>query len=286
MAHYNLYESLGIDRSTSTQGIAEDIDKRLSTGNTPNPGGEDELQVARQVIADPTKRGMYDARLDDPSAPEIDIAALRDLSELQVSAQGQQPQQQQSQAQPISQQLQQPGQPQQPQQPQQPKQPSKLKREFARSSKVALTVAAVVPLLAVLVLFGAYKGVSWFFSDARDVKNLSQEFLDLRKKGETQMWMDDHVGKEFMSDASDYFDLDDGGYEGMNKEFDALAPQPREVTKSNDFARFVLTEESVDRYEDFYLVSVEDNNGILKGILFFGVGNDGPKLLNMNILDR
>lgn len=271
MAHYNLYESLGIDRSTSTQGIAEDIDKRLSTGNTSNPGGEDELQVARQVIADPTKRGMYDARLDDPSAPEIDIAALRDLGELQVPAQEQQ------------QQFQQPG---QPQQPQQPKQPSKLKREFARSSKLALTLAAVVPLLAVLVLFGAYKGVSWFFSDEREVKNLSQEFLDLRKKGETQMWMDEHVGKEFMSDASDYFDLDDGGYEGMNKEFDALAPQPREITKSNDFARFVLTEESVDRYEDFYLVSVEDNNGILKGLLFFGVGNDGPELLNMNLIDR
>ena len=280
MAHYNLYESLGIDRSTSTQDIAKDIDKRLSTGNASNPGGEDELQVARQVIADPTKRGMYDARLDDPNAPEIDIAALRDLGEMQVPAQGQaQPQQ--------FQQFPQPGQPQQPQQqPQQPKQPSKLKREFARSSKLALTVAAIVPLLAVLVLFGAYKGVSWFFGDEREVKNLSQEFLDLRKKGETQMWMDDHVGKEFMSDASDYFDLDDGGYEGMNKEFDALALQPREVTKSNDFARFVLTEESVDRYEDFYLVSVEDNNGKLKGLLFFGVGNSGPKLLNMNILDR
>lgn len=55
--------------------------------------------------------------------PEIDIAALRDLSELQVPAQGQA----------------------QPQQFQQPKQPSKLKREFARSSKLALTVAAVVP---------------------------------------------------------------------------------------------------------------------------------------------
>lgn len=276
MAHYNLYESLGIDRSTSTQDIAKDIDKRLSTGNTSNPGGEDELQVARQVIADPTKRGMYDARLDDPNAPEIDIAALRDLGEMQVPVQ--------AQAQP--QQFQQPGQPQQPQRPQQPKQPSKLKREFARSSKLALTVAAIVPLLAVLVLFGAYKGVSWFFGDEREVKNLSQEFLDLRKKGETQMWLDDHVGKEFMSDASDYFDLDDGGYEGMNKEFDAPALQPREVTKSNDFARFVLTEESVDRYEDFYLVSVEDNNGKLKGLLFFGVGNSGPKLLNMNILDR
>ena len=280
MAHYNLYESLGIDRSTSTQGIAEDIDKRLSTGNTSNPGGEDELQVARQVIADPTKRGMYDARLDDPSAPEIDIAALRDLGELQVPAQGQQ---QQSQAQPISQQFQQPG---QPQQPQQPKQPSKLKREFARSSKLALTLAAVVPLLAVLVLFGAYKGVSWFFSDERDVKNLSQEFLDLRKKGETQMWMDDHVGKEFMSDASDYFDLDDGGYEGMNKEFDALAPEPGEITKSNDFARFVLPEDQIDRYKNFYLVSVKDNNGKLKGLLFFGIGNNGPKLLNVQKLDR
>lgn len=283
MAHYNLYESLGIDRSTSTQGIAEDIDKRLSTGNTSNPGGEDELQVARQVIANPTKRGMYDARLDDPSAPEIDIAALRDLAELQVPAQGQQ---QQSQAQPISQQFQQPGQPQQPQHPKQPKQPSKLKREFARSSKLALTLAAVVPLLAVLVLFGAYKGVSWIFGDEREVKNLSQEFLDLRKKGETQMWLDDNLGKGAMTYSSDYFGLDDGGYEGMNEEFDALAPEPGEITKSNDFARFVLTEESVDRYEDFYLVSVEDNNGILKGLLFFGVGNDGPELLNMNLIDR
>ena len=280
MAHYNLYESLGIDRSTSTQDIAEDIDKRLSTGNTSNPGGEDELQVARQVIADPTKRGMYDARLDDPSAPEIDIAALRDLSELQVPAQGQQ---QQSQAQPISQQFQQPG---QPQQPQQPKQPSKLKREFARSSKLALTLAAVVPLLAVLVLFGAYKGVSWFFSDARDVKNLSQEFLDLRKKGETQMWLDDNLGKDAMPDASFYFDLDDGGYEGMNEEFDALAPEPGEITKSNDFARFVLPEDQIDRYKNFYLVSVKDNNGKLKGLLFFGIGNNGPKLLNVQKLDR
>lgn len=277
MAHYNLYESLGIDRNTSTQDIAEDIDKRLSTGNTSNPGGEDELQVARQVIADPTKRGMYDARLDDPSAPEIDIAALRDLSELQVPAQGQQPQQQQ---------FQQPGQPQQPQQPQQPKQPSKLKREFARSSKLALTVAAIVPLLAVLVLFGAYKGVSWFFGDEREVKNLSQEFLDLRKKGETRMWLDDNVGKDAMTDAEDYFDLDDGGYEGMNKEFDALAPEPGEITKSNDFARFVLPEDQVDRYKDFYLVSVKDNKGMLKGMLFFGIANSDPKLLYAEKLDR
>ncbi|SCX22121.1 hypothetical protein [Corynebacterium jeikeium] len=275
MAHYNLYESLGIDRSASTQDIAENIDKRLSTGNTSNPGGEDELQVARQIIADPTKRGMYDARLDDPNAPEIDIAALRDLAELQVPAQGQPPQ---PQPQPL--------QFQQFQQSQQPKQPSKLQREFARSSKLALTLAAVVPLLAVLVLFGAYKGVSWFFGDEREVKNLSQEFLDLRKKGETQMWLDDNVGKDAMTDAEDYFDLDDGGYEGMNKEFDALALEPGEVTKSNDFARFVLAEDQVDRYKDFYWVSIEDNNGKLKGMLFFGIANSGPKLLYVEKLDR
>lgn len=94
MAHYNLYESLGIDRSTGTQDIAEDIDKRLSTGNTSNPGGEDEPQVPVQGQAQP-------------------------------------------------QQFQQSGQPQQSQQ--QPQQPSKLKREFARSSKLALTVATIAP---------------------------------------------------------------------------------------------------------------------------------------------
>lgn len=79
MAHYNLCETLGIDRSASTHSIAEDIDARLSSGNISNPGGADELQVARQIIGDQTKRGMYDARLDDPNAPDIDIAALRDL---------------------------------------------------------------------------------------------------------------------------------------------------------------------------------------------------------------
>jgi len=274
VAHYNLYESLGIDRGTSTQGIAEDIDKRLSTGNTSNPGGEDELQVARRVIADPTKRGMYDARLDDPSAPEIDIAALRDLAEMQMPAQGQPQQpQQQSQAQPIS------------QQPPQPKQPSKLKREFARSSKLALTLAAIVPLLAVLVLLGAYKGVSWFFSDEREVKNLSQEFLDLRKEGETKAWFDDHADLAFEGNW-DYFNLNNGGYEGMNKHFDALALEAGEVTKSNDLAQFVLTEYLVDDYEDYYLVSVDDNNGRVKGLLFFGVNDGDPKLLLVDKYNR
>ena len=263
MAHYNLYESLGIDRSASTQDIAEDIDKRLSTGNTSNPGGEDELQVARRVIADPTKRGMYDARLDDPNAPEIDIAALRDLIELQVPAQGQA----------------------QPQQFQQPKQPSKLKREFARSSKLALTVAAIVPLLAVLVLFGAYKGVSWFFGDEREVKNLSQEFLELRKEGETKAWFDDHADLAFEGNW-DYFNLNNGGYEGMNKHFDAFALEAGEVTKSNELAPFVLTEYLVDDYEDYYLVSVDDNNGKVKGLLFFGVNDGDPKLLLVDKHDR
>ena len=136
------------------------------------------------------------------------------------------------------------------------------------------------------MLFGAYKGVSWFFGDEREVKNLSQEFLDLRKKGETQMWLDDNLGKDAMTYSSDYFGLDDGGYEGMNEEFDALAPEPGEITKSNDFARFVLPEDQIDRYKDFYLVSVNDNNGKLKGMLFFGIGNNGPKLLNAEKLDH
>lgn len=133
------------------------------------------------------------------------------------------------------------------------------------------------------MLFGAYKGVNWFFGDEREVKNLSQEFLDLRKEGETKAWFDDHADLAFEGNW-DYFNLNNGGYEGMNKHFDAFALEAGEVTKSNDLARFVLTEYQVDDYEDYYLVSVDDNNGKVKGLLFFGVNDGDPKLLLAGVL--
>lgn len=86
MSHYNLYNSLGLNRSQSAESIDYEIEQRINSGFTYNPGGVDELQVARQILGDPTRRAMYDSRLDDPLAPEITVDALRQLAALNVSA--------------------------------------------------------------------------------------------------------------------------------------------------------------------------------------------------------
>lgn len=80
MSHYDLYESLKLDRNIASFDAAAEIDGRLQSGRTDNPGGADELQIARQVLGDPEKKAEYDRRLADPSAPEMSISALRQLA--------------------------------------------------------------------------------------------------------------------------------------------------------------------------------------------------------------
>lgn len=80
MAHYNLYDSLGLDRSSDPAALAREIDSRIQSGNTWNPGGMDELQVARAILGDPARRAAYDQRLGDPNAPAVTPDSLRQLA--------------------------------------------------------------------------------------------------------------------------------------------------------------------------------------------------------------
>lgn len=79
MAHYNLYKSLGLDRGKNTHVLGAEIDARLASDGL-DPALRDELEVARRVLGDAQRRSAYDTKLDDPSAPPIDVAALRDLA--------------------------------------------------------------------------------------------------------------------------------------------------------------------------------------------------------------
>lgn len=87
MSHYNLYSSLGLDRSQSAESIEYEIEQRINAGLINNPGGIDELQVAQRVLGDPDRRAIYDRRLDDPYAPEITVDALRQLATTEVASQ-------------------------------------------------------------------------------------------------------------------------------------------------------------------------------------------------------
>lgn len=80
MAHYDLYRSIGLDRSKDPDTLARELDQRIRSGNATNPGGVEELQIARNILGDPGRRTMYDQRLDNPQAPEITVDALRGLA--------------------------------------------------------------------------------------------------------------------------------------------------------------------------------------------------------------
>lgn len=86
MAHYNLYESIGLDPSKGTAALAAEIDQRIRSGNTWNPGGMEELQVARAVLGDASRRAAYDRKLADPLASDITVDSLRRLADVNFDA--------------------------------------------------------------------------------------------------------------------------------------------------------------------------------------------------------
>lgn len=84
MSHYNLYESLGLSRQASSEELAQKLDSRLSDlrkqGKEDSSPEVEEVATARRILGDSDLRRVHDSRLDDPSAPDIDIPALRELA--------------------------------------------------------------------------------------------------------------------------------------------------------------------------------------------------------------
>ena len=87
MAHYDIYQSLGLERFASSTDLAQQIDDRLAAVGPGDAGAREELTVARSILGDEPRRGLYDQRLDDPSAAEIDIDSLRELASLNLGGQ-------------------------------------------------------------------------------------------------------------------------------------------------------------------------------------------------------
>lgn len=84
MPSYDLYASLGLDRSQSPEQIAAELDHRLE-GVTRDTPQWNELAAARAVLGDPVRRQMYDQRLSDPSQT-VTPAEIQQLAAMNVGA--------------------------------------------------------------------------------------------------------------------------------------------------------------------------------------------------------
>lgn len=81
MAHYNVYEDLGIDRSLNSSRIVSLIDERLDSAPREDSAEHDRLSTSRRLFEDDARRAAYDKALDDPSQPDITISKFRALAD-------------------------------------------------------------------------------------------------------------------------------------------------------------------------------------------------------------
>lgn len=88
MAHYDLYQSLGLSRQSSTPALGRELDGRLAQAPAGDVSTRDQLTVARAILGDDTRRSLYDQRLNDATAPEIDVESLRDLAAMSTGRDG------------------------------------------------------------------------------------------------------------------------------------------------------------------------------------------------------
>lgn len=214
MAHYDLYDALGLDRSQDSVNLAQQIDQKINSGVATNPGGPEELRIARDILGNDQRRRMYDSKLNDPTAPDINIAALRDLAKLKVAENN-------SSATDAAPTVTSPTNnsqfagPNPPQQNQGPSSADKAPQSFSKSwssakdkfspvvsktrdkfqgssgsinGRLLLIIALIVVLIIVLIALVPRLG-----SDERQVKTAANDFLELRTSEETEAWLADNA---------------------------------------------------------------------------------------------
>ncbi len=263
MAHYNLYESLGLDRTKDPATLAGELDERINSGVATNPGGMEELNIARSILGDPQRRSLYDQKLDDDTAPEINIAALRDLANANFGggqdestfAKGRESisnysKQAQERLNPAVQ---------------------NAKSEIARSSKGVIAGTAIVTALAVLLIFGLF---SLFGGDrgAGKAEKVVNEFVDLRTNEETERWLIDNAAGDSRADFIEALDINDG-FTGVDNYFGASDPKAGDAMNLRDFMKFVSEWDEETYYralnsegaEESYVVQVLNGNGSSAG---------------------
>lgn len=303
MAHYDLYNSIGLDRSKDPATLAAELDERINSGVATNPGGMEELKIARGILGDAQRRTLYDQKLADTNAPDINIAALRDLANADFGgAQAGAPA-----AAPAGAAFPGGGQDDATSVKVSPagdgeKGPSALDRgresfnkakenltpamektraEYARSSKGIIAATAIATALVMLLIWGLFAAFGGD-SGERKAKAITNEFLQLRTNEETERWLIDNASAEARSDLIDELEVGDG-YTGVDNYFGASDPKAGEIMNFKDFAKiFTRFDEdayyrglNTSGYDDLYVVKVNNSNGSDAGGVVMATIEDG-----------
>lgn len=273
MAHFDLYQSLGLSRQTSSADLAAEIDARLAMTPAEDAGMRDQLSTARAVLGDDTRRSLYDQRLDDPSASDIDVASLRELAALDI---GEQPA-------PVGAAT--PGKGAQFQQ-QAGATARQVQDSFKQSKLLAIGITAVVT--AVIVgLAGWALGLFGGGDELKDAKNTTNEMLGKSNSDDLRSWIQDNSTYQDRDSVLSQLKLSgDGSFSGMDSLFggsdltagEALAGDQLKMTTLGDIDEFyeMLDDEGYTREEADSLVrvGVVDGNDSYKGSVLM-VERDG-----------
>lgn len=271
MAHYDLYRSLGLDRQASTADLARDLDDRLSAvdsgsadsaDSADNAGAVEELSTARAILGDETRRGLYDQRLNDPSAPEIDIDSLRELAVLDTggSGKGQQFQQQAGQFARTA-------------GAKTSAASHQVKDSFKQSKGLAIGVTAVVT--AAVVLLGGW-GIGKLvggddtpdYSDAQDTVNT---FLEKNSEDDLRDWLQDNTVHQTRDDVMNTMGVDGDSsddFNGMDSFFDANSVEAGVGVATEEFVAYsgVDPEDAYESAEDEGFSHEEVDSQVIIGV--------------------
>lgn len=290
MAHYDIYQSLGLARSTPTGELDRQLADRLEAVPQDDAAAVDELTTARAVVGNDTRRSLYDQRLDDPNAEDIDVASLKELAALQVdgpAGNGRQFQQQAGQfARTAGAKATGAG--------------RQVKDSFTQSKGLAIGITAVVTAVVVLLVgwgIGSLTGGGSGVKEDKDAIALVDDLLEQNTSEDLRSWLRENTAYQFRDEIMEGMNVGDGNsdsFNGMDAFFSGSGlhakttlnvgeqlPGGTGVDESEDLAAMGLSEEEADSR---LIVGVAKDSGNYGGLV--ALVEQGGNLKVLNIVNR
>ncbi|WP_420098315.1 hypothetical protein [Corynebacterium sp.] len=216
MAHYDIYQSLGLDRSAPSGQLDRELADRLAAAPSDDPAAVDELTTARAVLGNDARRSLYDQRLADPNAEDIDVASLKELAALDIGGDVQSSQRR-------GQFQQQAGQFARTAGAKTTGAGHQVQDSFRQSKGLAIGITAVVTAVVVLLVgwgIGALSGGRT--ADFSSPEKVVDEMLGQNSADDLRGWLQDNTVHETRDDVLSTMNVSDSGsssFSGMDSHF-------------------------------------------------------------------
>ncbi|MGP9724982.1 hypothetical protein ACT3SZ_13300 [Corynebacterium sp. AOP40-9SA-29] len=250
MAHYDLYHSLGLSRQSSPAELAAELDNQLTQAPADDAGLQDQLSTARAILGDETRRSLYDQRLDDPSAPEIDVVSLRELAALNTGGAPAPAAANGAASGGAGQFQQQAGQFARTAGDKASAASHQVQDSFKQSNILAIAITAVVTAV-VVGLAGWALGLFGGGDPYKDAKNMTNEMLEQGSADDLRSWIQENSTYEDRDDVLSTLRLSgDGSFSGMDSLFGGGHLSAGEVVASDQLLMMTYGDLE-DIYEEF-----------------------------------